>query len=655
MPAHRGLPIITRVALSALFALAAARPAAAQTSVCTVPTFSGDVVVFSTSGQWGCALNGGLIRLDNHASTTLSLVATSFGAAPASNPITHKGPAVDSQGHTLAGTFFALGDVSSASTSPFAINLTGRTDVQNGYLLFYAAYADLAVTNSGTFNTRGGGLALERGAFGQSLTFHSASGATFALLDDSGISDNAPAQPSLFINHQGASFLKAVSGGESVVSVAFNNDGLVSTEGNLRFSGGGTHTGGVFESKGAAGMITLTGEHDILGQVALRGGLTVLGQYGGPATRMFVASHAGLEVQSGMFVINAGGLQYDGEVRVATGAVLASGGDYFKGGTGSVLNVAGTFYNSTAWSDTGSSLTRVDGALQNVQGSAGQMTINGRLEHQGCLSNGVDSQFVLNGVAVSAAGSTLINEGNLWVNGQWQHDGTVVNRAGGVFNVGGNWNGKAAFINEGRLNVASGASAGVADFQQTQGMLVVDGTFGASNGVRIEGGVLMGNGTILGNLIVGGGMPATVAPGHSPGHLSVTGDLQFLAGGELDLEVQRRADGSLAWDMLTAGSMSFLDGSTLRVIVGAGVAGATPLTLSFLECGTGCSFGSGTQVLVEGVGGTSYSLDGTGGLMLNIPAQAVPEPPTWMLSLAGLAWAFLRRRQLDPLRRSVDA
>ncbi|MFG6488661.1 hypothetical protein ACG04R_18395 [Roseateles sp. BYS78W] len=658
------MPLTTRAALAALLVLAAS-PALSQTMFCTVPTFPGDVVVFSSSGQWGCPINGGTVRLDNHASATLSLVTTDFAAGPSSNPVTHQGPLSDRRGHTLAGAFFAHGPDDLAPNSPFTIGLNGRTDVQNGYLLFYAARADLTVTNAGTFNVQGGGLALERATFGQTLTFHNASGANFNLLDDSGVADNDPTQASLFINHQGASFVKAASTGESVVSVAFNNEGRVSTEGNLRFSGGGTHTDGVFESTGAAGMITFNGEHDIHGHVILRG-MTVLGQYGDPSTRMFVAGLAGLEVQSGVLLINAGGLQHDGEVRVAAGAVLASGGEYFRGGAGSVLNIGGTFNNFARWSDSSNSLTRVDGALQNLQGAAGQITINGRLEHQGYLGNGVDSQLVLNGVAVSAPGSMLDNEGKLWVNGQWQHDGSVTNGASGIFSVSGTWQGNTVFANAGRLEllaganwsgggqltntgtliVGTGAAMAVDRLDSQAGLLTVDGSLdtGVGNTLTLSGGVLNGNGLINGDVFVGGGAGiASFRPGHSPGHFTINGALTLGNNGELELQVQRLADGSLAWDRVSAASISFLDGATVRFEIGGGVVTTQAQTLGFLDCGSGCSFAPGVHWVVDGAPAGTTLAFGSSGLQLNV--SAVPEPATVLLWLGGLlALAGFKRR-----------
>lgn len=165
----------------------------------------------------------------------------------------------------------------------------------------------------------------------------------------------------------------------------------------------------------------------------------------------------------------------------------------------------------------------------------------------------------------------------------------------------------------------------------------MDGSLDTGAGVTLtlSGGVLNGNGLINGDVFVGGGSGlASFRPGHSPGHFTINGALAVGANGELELQVQRLADGSLAWDRVSAASISFLDGATVRFEIGAGVATRQAQTLGFLDCGSGCNFASGVHWVIDGApAGTTLAFTSSG-LQLNV--SAVPEPATLLLWLAGL-------------------
>ena len=204
-------------------------------------------------------------------------------------------------------------------------------------------------------------------------------------------------------------------------------------------------------------------------------------------------------------------------------------------------------------------------------------------------------------------------------------------------------------LNTGRFAVDSGGRLSARSFSQTAGQLTVDGTLDTFGGdVVISGGSLNGNGTINAGVLladgsrdgrfqVGGGPGfAFFRPGHSPGSVTIHGQLVIAARGELELQVERLADGSLAWDQVNASSVRVLDGGKVHVVIGAGVATDQLQTLSFLGCGAGCNFADGTAFVIDGAAGAQYQF-GAGGFTLNLPpAQAVPEPAAATLLLAGL-------------------
>ena len=94
------------------------------------------------------------------------------------------------------------------------------------------------------------------------------------------------------------------------------------------------------------------------------------------------------------------------------------------------------------------------------------------------------------------------------------------------------------------------------------GTLLVNNTLGdaASEVVVLGGGTLAGNGTIGGNVTVGGG--ATLAPGNSPGTLTVGGDLELTPNAVLAFELgQAGIVGGALNDLVNIGGDLTLDGT----------------------------------------------------------------------------------------------
>jgi len=164
------------------------------------------------------------------------------------------------------------------------------------------------------------------------------------------------------------------------------------------------------------------------------------------------------------------------------------------------------------------------------------------------------------------------------------------------------------------------------------------------------GGQLSGNGRINGDVLMQGnapldpadptcraGMPpgaACFTPGSSPGHMDITGMLTMDQGAVLELEIERDATGALHWDTESAGTMSFLQGSMIGVLIGDTAPGLGIETVGFLNCLTGVGDFSGASL--------TFGSDGSLGLQL----AAVPEPVAHALLLAGLGVvSFIARRR----------
>jgi hypothetical protein len=181
--------------------------------------------------------------------------------------------------------------------------------------------------------------------------------------------------------------------------------------------------------------------------------------------------------------------------------------------------------------------------------------------------------------------------------------------------------------------------------RQINGVLIVDGVLWGQ--VELEGGDLRGTGRVNGSVFqrgLGGGPPqeppncgnafyACFRPGNSPGHMDISGELTMGANSILELEIERDANGALAWDSVFAETMSFEVGSSIRVLIGAGVPGSALIDLDLLQCGTLCDWGSAQFEVVGGAGG-EFTLGANG---LHFALAPVPEPGTWALWMIGAA------------------
>lgn len=197
----------------------------------------------------------------------------------------------------------------------------------------------------------------------------------------------------------------------------------------------------------------------------------------------------------------------------------------------------------------------------------------------------------------------------------------------------------------GQFSVGGGAA-----YTQYDGATRVDGRLTARR-VEIHGGSVGGVGTITGSVFNWGG---EIAPGTSPGTLTIAGDFTQDAGGALTLEFAGDRQGvTYDWLRIT-GHAHF--GGTLNLRF---VDGFLPLPGNSFEAITFASW-DGSQfdainVFGAGAGYRVNSSYGTRGLTFGVelvspPAlnAPVPEPATWGMLLAGLGamgWTVRRRSQ----------
>jgi hypothetical protein len=138
--------------------------------------------------------------------------------------------------------------------------------------------------------------------------------------------------------------------------------------------------------------------------------------------------------------------------------------------------------------------------------------------------------------------------------------------------------------------------------------------------------------------------------------MEITGELVLGRGAILQLELERAADGSLAWDTVTAAAMTFEAGSLVRLLI-SDFAGGSLLALPqipFLTCTSPgqCQLGAAALEVSGAFDAPNYpggalALSGDG---LSFALAPVPEPETWAMLLGGLGIVgWLARRTKRPV------
>ena len=354
----------------------------------------------------------------------------------------------------------------------------------------------------------------------------------------------------------GATLQETATGleGGSVVDVPVDNDGqILSTAGKLLLRGGtpiGQTSSGTYNATSpatiayqsdtnlsTAGRLTGTGTMEFNG-----GTLTV------PANSTAVPSAYDPAVTS--FTLGGLSLGSDG----TTGALTSTGGNRSGAGT---LTVSG----ATAISAFG---TNFNGGTTHLQGTttiAAGVAISGATVDLG----GAASLNAGGGMTVATGSLTVTNGGSLTV----ADNVNIFSLGGGTLHVaaGGTLTRSAAGVdgqlgipvtNQGTIHAAGGIMRFNLGLTQTAGTTLVDATLGVQGGflVALQGGTLAGNGTVSGEVSNTGG---TVAPGTSPGALTISGDYTQGAGGTLAEEITGTA--LSAFDRLLVGGTATLDGT----------------------------------------------------------------------------------------------
>ena len=389
-------------------------------------------------------------------------------------------------------------------------------------------YVVSPVANSGTVDVQAGSMTWAGGAALTGGTYNASAGTSLVMAGNASWSGTLTGSGAGFVSQQSGTVTVAAGG----ATLNFPGDGY------LRWTTG-VVTGGNTLTVAATGRLTL----DPAGQVVT---------FNTPVTNLGTIRHVSpgrLDLGASGSLLNAGTLSIEtiGQVANNTGTltntglltVAAGGGSAFFSGplssTGTVevtagtLTLAGTVAQLTGptfartlaagtWRAAGGALDFPGGNSVRTIGSGAAVTLDGAGSGVGgLLAQYIDGSFAVRG------GATFGGGGN----------GLQVS-AGGTVSVGtgSSLTTYASVDNAGTVVVAGDFP--VSAFQQTAGLTRLDGGSLASSNFYATGGTLAGTGTLASVFLTS----ATLAPGASPGILTITGDLTLGSSSVTQIEVQ---------------------------------------------------------------------------------------------------------------------
>jgi hypothetical protein len=246
------------------------------------------------------------------------------------------------------------------------------------------------------------------------------------------------------------------------------------------------------------------------------------------------------------------------------GVLQATGGGTLKLGSLRIFDTGAAVIEAQDGSEVqltnnGSAPTRLAGQTLNTSGSGvirdfGSSTLVGVTNNGSfVIGNGVTTTFLSananNGAVAVEAGNTgtILIDDNATLNNL----GTVRVGAGATLNMTGDGN-----------------------FNQLGGAIVVDGTFNKASGLTMLGGVLTGSGVVNADVL----NASVVAPGSSPGTLTINGNYVQASSGDLDIELGGLVAGT-EYDQLLVLEDAFLNGALIVELIN----GFDPLADAFFD------------------------------------------------------------------------
>jgi hypothetical protein len=416
----------------------------------------------------------------------------------------------------------------------------------------------------------------------------------------------------------------ALNGSANItIGPTVNNNGQVVTSTLLSLAGNGSHSG-TFTASGAGSVIDFSG-----GTQTISGALAGTGKFrfsGAAVTVSGAWSGMAIDVTGGSVALNTNGtlpaLTLSGGTLAGSGGLTVTGASTWSGGTmggsGTLTFDTGATVAMPGTSSTTLARPLLNNGIINFAASSSAMLI----DHVPVTNNGMVDIQSSQSILVTAGTPPFINNGTL-------KKSTVA----GVMEFA------APLSNSGLVQIGAGTLHFSGTYTQSAGSTdVLPGATLQTTMLSLNGGTLAGNGTIDGTV----NNHAIVAPGASPGTLTISGDYVQASNGALDIQLGGTAPGQ--YDRLVVSGGVTLGGalnvSTISGFVPAAgnvfqilTFGARPnfTTFAFFN---GLDYGAGTAL------NPTYSMNDLQLITNNLQADltaSVTAPP---LAASGSAFAY---------------
>ncbi|MGI8482244.1 MAG: beta strand repeat-containing protein, partial [Chthoniobacterales bacterium] len=406
-----------------------------------------------------------------------------------------------------------------------------------------------------------------------------------------------------------------------------NSPTPLTNSGTLRAANGSTLT--IYGLNGGGKALNAGGTMEALdlstfrisSNVTLEGGTITTrgsGVFRGPGKFSNVTNNGTMAIGTNEILFLAGNITNNGTIKMenalaGSDVTLRISGDVAIVGNGTISTADDMSFNKIDADAFGSTLTLGPG--QKLSGSSlslGSFTIN--FVNQGLIEVSTPTQGIDVKLSDANNHSNFTNASTGIVraaNGR-----TLRFSASGLASVTNN-GGRLEAINNGLIQFAG------ASYTQTAGTFdLQDGKVETQLGLDINGGSLVGNGTITGPVRNNGGM---IGPGHSPGTITITGNYIQGANGVLTMEIGGTTPGT-GYDQLVVGGGATL-GGTLNITAINGFKPAVGDIYTLISAGSFA--GSFATVNISGfTGRIDYSSNGitltitsSSALLLNISTR----------------------------------
>lgn len=488
------------------------------------------------------------------------------------------------------------------------LNLNGPTTWMSGGISFEQSNGRLNIGNGGIFDVAADGLGMS--------TFSSLATTVLHVLPGGRLTRSAAGSAGAIAAIDNDGTVDATAGRLVLVSASGVHDGVYNPTSPATVA----FTGGTYE-------LSTTGRLTGTGTVAFADGTVVVPPLSAAFPSAYNPAHTRFE--GGRLTLGSTGST--GDVVFTTSFPGRAGGAHLDVLGSTTMTVGGAFESGTTTLH-GTTTIGLNNFPMRVNG-------NGTVNLAGAATVTSDGAFELsgNGTVNVAAGATLDIATSSFGAGSGGSGGAINVAAGGTLRRTTGTDGVLGvpLVNEGTVSLDAGRLT-LTNTTLTQTAGVLDVRAGAqlrlqatpSHAVNLAGGTLRGTGTIRGESIDPGkatvsNTGGTVAPGASPGILTIEGDYTQGAAGTLQAEIAGVTAGS-GYDRLVVAGTATLDG-TLAIVNDPSFAPAAGNTFDIL---TATGTVSGTFATLSGaqVPSGTYSAQYTAGPPGKVTLALTPAP-----------------------------